>query len=404
MITSGEKQKARDIIRAKHFSADAVHEAVTDNMIRIYGKNQAVNVAKGLIDNKIEEKLLRTTVGFVICEDNYDMIMEAFSKYGMSDEFSARITERGAIISAATDEIVIRLDMGDIQVENLMGEKINENEIYSEETLFQALEEAVSIDMRSKKFKNLCKRRAGEKHCKETEKIDMRTKEYKETKMREEANAKKKREKWEKDNPREAILKKHVMGENEEYYDDDDEAGVYSDIIFGEEVFFYYDPDDALTEEEIEMALEYLCQDEEISIILEDESIVSELTKAERRKRAIAFKKSKKKRLRSKKKNEKKAADDKTIERRATQQARKEVAARLMKGIDKKDMTASQKEKIEKLLKKKKKKIDVIAKKKKKEVRSKDRERLKNRKSGANESYTTTSSISSIAESIIGKK
>ncbi len=213
MITSGEKALALEIIKEKHFTDSSVAE-MAEPLVKLYGKNQSLKVAKGLIEDKANEILSQSTVGFIVCEDNYRKIEEAINELGMKQSFSTRVNERGCVISSYADDLVVTFDMDSIEIQNLMGECLHPDyEIYNVDTFFEALEEAVSIDMRTKAFKNLCKRRAGEKYDKGEMKIDMRTKAYKETKAREDGRKAKKQKKIDEENPRNKIMREKVMGE-----------------------------------------------------------------------------------------------------------------------------------------------------------------------------------------------
>lgn len=116
------------------------------------------------------KKFLHTyTAEYVLCLKNafdfYDILEDR-------DSLFERNTPQGKNFSFANDPIKLRFE----------GESIfclEGNEIIFQCDNVEELQEKVSLDMRTKKFKNVLKRRAGEEYSNEIEKVDMRKKDFK---------------------------------------------------------------------------------------------------------------------------------------------------------------------------------------------------------------------------------
>lgn len=101
------------------------------------------------------------------------------------------------------------------------------------------------------------------------------------------------------------------------------------------------------------------------------------LTSKQRMKMKQAFKKSAAKRKIGMKKALKKLKDPEKLKKTANKKARDLIAKKIMKGKDKKDMSFSQRQSLEKKLDKKKGAIAKLAKKLKPKVKAADKERVK---------------------------
>ena len=129
---------------------------------------------KSEIKGKAERFVAEKGADLIVALPKIDEFKLSFNENLKENDLLERKIPNGHSFYFYDDKLSIKFIGEEITVSQM------ESIIFTCESVDELIEK-VSIDMRTKKFKNVLKRRSKEKYCKETEKIDMRKKDFKET-------------------------------------------------------------------------------------------------------------------------------------------------------------------------------------------------------------------------------